>query len=123
MAIWARHVAWRARGRLADLIDTPPFDQPPDAVASRLESAIEDVRQAVADMRAGPARPSITSVEPRQVSWRPEGKCGLQPRISAWIDRLRGVPSVTACSSREKWLTPSTMTHSASSPADVHTAA
>ena len=48
------HVAWRARGRLADPIDTLPFDQPPDAVASRLESAIEDVRQAVADMRAGP---------------------------------------------------------------------
>ena len=29
---WARHAAWRARGRLADLIDTLPFDQPPEAV-------------------------------------------------------------------------------------------
>ena len=51
---WARHVAWRAQGRLADLIDTLPFGQPAEAVASRLESAIEDVRQAIADMRAGP---------------------------------------------------------------------
>ena len=51
---WARHVAWRAQGRLAGLIDTLPFGQSPEAVASRLESAIEDVRQAIADMRAGP---------------------------------------------------------------------
>ena len=51
---WARHAAWRAQGRLADLIDTLPFDQPPEAVVARLESAVEDVRQAMADMRAGP---------------------------------------------------------------------
>ena len=74
----------------------------------------EDVRQTIADMRAGPSGGrSIRALNVR----------ASQPRISAWIDRLRGVPPVTARSSREKWLTPSTMTHSASSPADAHTAA
>ena len=43
------------------LAGEPPFDpgrhlalEPPEAVASRLESAIEDMRQAVVDIRAGP---------------------------------------------------------------------
>ena len=51
---WARHVAWRAQGRLGTLIETLPFHQEPDAVIARLETAIEDVRRAIDDMRAGP---------------------------------------------------------------------
>jgi len=51
---WARHAAWRAQGRLGTLIETLPFHQEPDAVIARLEAAIEDVRRAIDDMRAGP---------------------------------------------------------------------
>ena len=51
---WAKHVAWRAHGRLGTLIETLPFHQEPDAFIARLEAAIEDVRRAIDDMRAGP---------------------------------------------------------------------
>ena len=51
---WARHVAWRAQGRLGTLVETLPFHQEPGAVIACLEEAIEDVRQAIDDMRAGP---------------------------------------------------------------------
>jgi len=51
---WAKHVAWRAQGRLGDLIATLPFNQHPEAVISHLEAAIGDVQQAIADMKAGP---------------------------------------------------------------------
>jgi len=51
---WARHVAWRAQGRLGTLMETLPFHQEPDAVIACLEGAIEDVRWAIDDMRAGP---------------------------------------------------------------------
>ena len=51
---WAKHAAWRAQGRLGDLIETLPFNQEPEAVISRLESAVADVQQAIADMKAGP---------------------------------------------------------------------
>ena len=50
----ARHAAWRAQGRLGTLIETLPFHQEPEAVIARLEAAVEDVRQAIDDMRAGP---------------------------------------------------------------------
>ena len=50
---WAKHVAWRAQGRLGALIETLPFNQEPEVVITHLESAIEDVRQAIDDMRAG----------------------------------------------------------------------
>jgi len=36
------------------LIETLPFNQEPEAVISRLESAVADVQQAIADMKAGP---------------------------------------------------------------------
>ena len=51
---WARHAAWRAQGRLGTLVETLPFQPEPDAVIARLEAAIEDVRRAIDDMRAGP---------------------------------------------------------------------
>ena len=51
---WAKHVAWRAQGRLGTLMETLPFHQEPDAVIARLEAAIEDIRQAIDDMRDGP---------------------------------------------------------------------
>ena len=53
-AEWARHAAWRTQGRLDALIRTLPFHQEPEEVIARLESAIEDVRRAIDDMRAGP---------------------------------------------------------------------
>ena len=53
-AEWARHAAWRAQGRLAALSDRVSFDSSPDEVIELLEAAIEDVRHAVDDMRAGP---------------------------------------------------------------------
>ena len=51
---WAKHAAWRALGQLGTLIETLPFHQEPDAVIACLEGAIEDVRRAIDDMRAGP---------------------------------------------------------------------
>ena len=119
------------------LVGEPPFDpdrhlalEPPAEVATLSELGYPDAEIEPTATPVAVSAPfrvlndeGIAVMEPRRVSWRPGGKCGLQPRINAWIDRLRGVPSVTACSSREKWLTPSTMTHSASSPADEHIAA
>ena len=52
-AEWARHAAWRARGRLAELEETVEFGESPESVITRLEAAIEDVRQTIDDMRAG----------------------------------------------------------------------
>ena len=51
---WAKHVAWRAQGRLETIIETLQFDQNNDAVIAHLEAAIEDVVKAIDDMRAGP---------------------------------------------------------------------
>ena len=51
---WAKHVAWRAQGRLETIIETLQFDQNNDTVIAHLEDAIEDVVKAIDDMRAGP---------------------------------------------------------------------
>ena len=51
---WAKHVAWRAQGRLETIIETLQFGQNNDAVIAHLEAAIEDVVKAIDDMRAGP---------------------------------------------------------------------
>jgi hypothetical protein len=51
---WAKHVAWRAQGRLEAIIETQKFNQDNNAVIVQLESAIADVVEAIGDMRAGP---------------------------------------------------------------------
>ena len=51
---WAKHVAWRAQGRLEVIIETLKFNQDNDAVIAQLETAIADVVEAIGDMRAGP---------------------------------------------------------------------
>ena len=50
----AKHAAWRAQGRLDALIETLPFHRDPATVVARLEEAVEDVKRAIEDMRAGP---------------------------------------------------------------------
>lgn len=50
---WAKFAAWRAHGRLGDLIARTDFDADPESVARRLEMAVGDVNQAIAEMRAG----------------------------------------------------------------------
>ena len=51
---WAKHVAWRAQGRLEVISETLKFNQDNDAVIAQLETAIADVVEAIGDMRAGP---------------------------------------------------------------------
>jgi hypothetical protein len=48
---WAKHAAWRARGRLDALLAELPFNSDAKIVACRLEDAIKDVSQAIAEMR------------------------------------------------------------------------
>jgi hypothetical protein len=60
---WARHAAGRARGRLAHVIDDLEFGIGPDDRAA-LESAVEDVARAVAEMSAQPPD-EIHHYEPR----------------------------------------------------------
>ncbi len=48
---WARHAAWRARGRLDTLLDELSFTSDRQAVATSLERAIEDVSLAIRQMR------------------------------------------------------------------------
>lgn len=50
---WAKHAAWRTHGRLADLIESLPFDLPPEEIISQLKWAVEDVQQTISDMKAG----------------------------------------------------------------------
>ncbi len=50
---WARHAAWRAAGRLEELVDSLPFGTGADEAADRLEEAVADVLQAMEEMRAG----------------------------------------------------------------------
>ncbi len=52
-AEWVRHAAWRAVGRLEALGEEVTFGVDSDTAAAALESAIADVQQAIADMRAG----------------------------------------------------------------------
>ena len=50
---WVKHVAWRAEGRLAALVETAGFGLDRDVAIAELEAAVADVTRAVADMRAG----------------------------------------------------------------------
>lgn len=56
-AEWAKFAAWRARERLDHLIDTLPFTDNADLVATRLEAALADATRAAIEMR-GEARPA-----------------------------------------------------------------
>jgi len=48
---WAKHAAWRARGRLDHLLEELEFGVDRKAVASALEAAVADVTEAIEDMR------------------------------------------------------------------------
>ncbi len=50
---WSRHVAWRAEGRLAQLRATLGHGVTRDEAIDALTRAIEDVNEAIDDMRAG----------------------------------------------------------------------
>ena len=50
---WTRHVAWRAAGRLDDLVREMPFTSDPETAIQALDHAIADVTQAIDDMRQG----------------------------------------------------------------------
>ncbi len=50
-AEWARFAAWRAKTRLAQLIDTIDFTDDREAVAAALDEAVADVARATAEMR------------------------------------------------------------------------
>ncbi|MGI9331603.1 MAG: hypothetical protein ACR2RL_00420 [Gammaproteobacteria bacterium] len=50
---WAKFAAWRSHGRLTRLLEELEFTSDPEAVAGRLETAIADVRGAIAEMRGG----------------------------------------------------------------------
>ncbi len=50
---WARHVAWRAEGRLASLVESVEFGLSREAAIETLTSAIADVTRAIDDMQAG----------------------------------------------------------------------
>ena len=52
-AEWARHAAWRARGRLETLIEEIGFGAGPEDAVAHLESAVEDVTRAIDDIRSG----------------------------------------------------------------------
>ena len=55
-AEWARHAAWRARGRLGRLIEDLEFGVGPVEATAALEDAVRDVQRAVAEMSVeGPA--------------------------------------------------------------------
>jgi len=48
---WAKHAAWRAQNRLNSLINNLSFTADQKVVAAKLEDAIKDVSDAIADMR------------------------------------------------------------------------
>lgn len=50
-AEWAKHAAWRSKGRLDTLINELSFTSDRKAVASALEDAVKDVTQAIAEMK------------------------------------------------------------------------
>lgn len=50
---WTGHVAWRAQGRLAALVESTEFGLTRDDAVAALEDAIADVTRAIDDMRAG----------------------------------------------------------------------
>ena len=50
---WAKTAAWRSKGRLASVIDELEFTSDRDAVIATLETAVDDVRRAIDEMRAG----------------------------------------------------------------------
>ncbi|MGB3736918.1 MAG: hypothetical protein WA964_18305, partial [Ilumatobacter sp.] len=53
---WAKSVAWRSASRLERMIARPGFSSDFSAVADELEWAIDDVRSAIDEMRAGAGR-------------------------------------------------------------------
>lgn len=48
---WAKHAAWRARGKLDSLIDSLAFTSDRDVVVAALEAAVRDVSLAVDEMK------------------------------------------------------------------------
>jgi len=48
---WARHAAWRARGRLDSLIEELAFSEDKAEIVAALESAVADVRAAVDEIK------------------------------------------------------------------------
>ena len=50
-AEWARHAAWRSQSRLTTLLNDLEFTADHEIVAARLEDAIADVQQAIAEMK------------------------------------------------------------------------
>ncbi len=50
-AEWARHAAWRTSGKLNTLLDDLEFNSDPQVIAGKLEEALVDIHQAIADMR------------------------------------------------------------------------
>jgi len=51
---WAKSAAWRSRSRLDAIVAAEGFESDVDVVAESLENAIDDVRRAIDEMRAGP---------------------------------------------------------------------
>ncbi len=52
-AEWTRFAAWRSSDRLRRLIDDVDWTDDPEQAAAELERAVDDVRRAVSEMRAG----------------------------------------------------------------------
>jgi len=48
---WAKHSAWRAKGRLDTLLNQLAFGTDSDIVANELELAIADVTKTISEMR------------------------------------------------------------------------
>ncbi len=50
-AEWARHAAWRTKGKLESLLEQLSYTSDRKLVAQQLESALTDIHQAIADMK------------------------------------------------------------------------
>jgi len=57
---WARFAAWRAQGRLAEIVEELPFSNDRDATAAKLEEAMVDVQHAIDHMRDHGERTTIS---------------------------------------------------------------
>jgi len=53
---WAKHASWRTQNRLKKIIDPMAFDQNPNQVIDKLESAAKDLLKTIEDMKAGPRK-------------------------------------------------------------------
>ena len=49
-----KHASWRTQNRLKKIIDPMAFDQNPNQVIDKLESAAKDLLKTIEDMKAGP---------------------------------------------------------------------